>query len=102
MAERMIVMSFMAESRLDGVPTALARGRDPALRRPAARPERGGILQINRHACERIALAGGHRPLSARPSVGGRLRLRLPPHFLVPGSRSALAPRERNRRIPRQ
>ena len=37
------------------MPTALARGRDPALRRPAARPERGGFIQINRHACEGIA-----------------------------------------------
>ena len=44
------------------MPTALARGRDPALRRPAARPERGGFIQTNRHACEGIAVAGERRP----------------------------------------
>ena len=52
MAERMRVTSFMAGAAGDGLPPALVRGRDPALGVPAARPERGGSLQINRRVCE--------------------------------------------------
>jgi hypothetical protein len=68
------------------VPTALARSRDPALRRPAARPEGGGFIKTNRQSCEEIAVSGERRPSGdssgsrarpARRSVGGRPRMRL-------------------------